>query len=143
MNKTSLNLVLALVLSVSAFAVENIFSISTSITDSYVDYGYKRGALTIKGHAVTKNDVVTDEVQLRIEHLRKVGSSVRPRLYIASVNKGAALPATSTVYRSNDAWQRVGSKSAGDIDLNVADETSMSGTFLKNSFTANVESNEE
>lgn len=135
MNKTILNFTLALSLTVSAFALENVFSISTDSAVSYVDNGYNGGQLTIKGQ---KLGSTSSNVQLRIETFRKVGSSVQLNRYVSNLNQGSQLPTQVRVYNSNSNWRQVGSRSQGLLDINLGDNNNMSGIIFNRAFNANV-----
>ena len=133
MNKTFLNFMLALSLTVSAYALDNVFSISTDVTKSYVDTSYNGGDLTIKGNKIGSS---SSNVQLRIETFRKVGSSVQLNRYVTNVAQGSQLPTQVRVYGSNSAWNQVGSRSQGLLDINIADGNNMSGILFNRSFNA-------
>lgn len=135
MNKTLLNFAAALVLTFSAFAVENIFSISTNNTNFYEDSGFKNGELTITGH---KANSASSDVQLRIELFKKVGSSVQLDRFVSNMSEGTSLPAQVKVYNSNDSWQRIGSRSQGDMNIAVGDEMNLTGDLFGSSFNANL-----
>lgn len=133
MTKTLINLTAALILTFSAFAMENIFSISTDSSKFYEDTGFSRGELTIVGH---KKSQTTKETQLRIELFKKVGSSVQLDRFVSSLNDGTALPANVKVYNSNDSWQRVGSRSQGEMNIIVGDGKNLTGDLFGENFNA-------
>lgn len=135
MNKTFLNFAAAFILTFSAFAMENIFSISTDSSKFYEDNGFSRGELTIIGHKKTPTD---KSVQLRMELFKKVGSSVQLDRFISSLSEGSALPMQAKVYKSNNNWQRVGSSSQGEINVTVGDDKNLTGELFGNSFNATL-----
>ncbi len=135
MNKTILNFALALSLTVSAFALDNVFSISTDSRTSYVDNGYNGGELTIKGQ---KLGSTSSNVQLRIETFRKVGSSVQLNRYVSNIAQGTQLPTQVRVYNSNSSWGQVGSRNQGLLDINLGDGSNLSGVIFNRSFNANI-----
>ncbi len=142
MNKNLINLAVALLFSVSAYAIQNSFDIWTNISDAskvYADNGYNNGELTISGFQKKVGSRVEKTVQLRIELFKKVGSRAEFTHYIGNISNGTNLPANVTIYKSNSNGAKLGSRSEGTFKIDTADNQTIAGELLNRPVSAHVE----
>lgn len=132
MNKMILNVVLAVSISASAFAMNNLFSIDTDEAVTYSDIAYNGGELSIKGEKVGSSS----EVLLKVELFKKIGSKVEIEKFVGDIEEGTELPTAVEIYKSNDGTTRAGSSSEGEMNIDVATETQITGTLFEETFNS-------
>jgi hypothetical protein len=144
MKKILINTTLAALLSLSAFAIQEKVSIWTNLNGSntsYVDTAHANGEISIKGFQKKIGSRTEKKIQLRIESFKKIGSRAEFKYFVGDVKEGSELPQTISIFKSNSAWKKLGSRSEGSFEIETADKKSISGSLLSNPISANATSN--